>query len=182
MFYPFFHRKNRLTDQFLILDFDGDSLELLPSGAVGQANHEMIVARRGVGRDLQVLTSLETLQTARNRVGKGFVPRSSFVVVVVIAIVMAASVVVVVTFVAVVVVAIGTVAVVVEIAVDFDGVVAQFLIVAENVVEGNDFATLIDLTIDRIGRDSLVGNDGLRHVAVVVIAAASRKTKCYSTD
>ena len=156
----FFIRKIAFLAIFALLqNLDGDGLELLPSGAVGDANHEMIVAGRGVGRDFQVVASHEALHLVGNFIRECRFPRGSLVVVVV-------AMFVVVTF--VVVVALGAVAVVVEIAVDFEGIAAQSAIVGEHIVECDDLATMVGLAVDGVGGNAFVGNNGRCHVAGVI--------------
>ena len=51
--------------------FDGDSVQLLPTGAVGEANHEVIVAGSSIGRNLDVVMGVVLAQTGRD--GKALV-------------------------------------------------------------------------------------------------------------
>ena len=157
--------------------FDGDSVQLLPTGAVGEANHEVIVAGSSIGRNLDVVMGVVLAQTGRD--GKALVidPGCAFAVfvfmfVLVMVVTLAHLVVV------VVIVGLGAMRVVVEVVVNFDIVVAQFLIVGHDVVEGDDVARMVLLTVDGVGGDALVADDGRCHVLVVIVATASIETNC----
>jgi hypothetical protein len=67
--------------------------------------------------------------------------------------------------------------VVVEIVVYLDVEIAQLLVVKHDVVEGDDVARVVLLTIDGIGGDAVSANDRRCHVFVVV-TAASIETQC----
>ena len=66
----------------------------------------------------------------------------------------------------------------VKVVVYLDIVGTKFLVVGHDVVERDDFATVIHLAVDGIGCDALVADDGLLHVFLHLVIAAAARTKC----
>ena len=123
-------------------------MELLLTGTVSEADHKVIVARIDVIGNLNIDSCVVLTQTSRNCVVAVKYPwvlwlflrfsgafRSS-----------------------------GAVGVVVEVIVNLDVVVAQFLIVGHDVVEGDDVSAVVLLAVNGINNDTLVADDGLLHV------------------
>ena len=137
-------------------------MELLPTGTVGESDHEVIVTGIDVGRNLNVDSCIVLALTGRNCVVAVINPgvlrlflrihgafRSS-----------------------------GAVGVMVEVVVNLDVVVAKFLIVGHDIVEGDDVAAVVLLTINGIGNDTLIADDGLLHVLLRLVIAAAARTEC----
>jgi hypothetical protein len=68
--------------------------------------------------------------------------------------------------------------VVVKVVVNLNVVVAQFMVVGHNVVEGDDVPSVVLLTVNRVGCDTLVADDGLLHVFLHLVIAAAARTEC----
>ena len=66
--------------------------------------------------------------------------------------------------------------VMVEVVVNLDVVVAQFHIVGENIVEGDDVAGMILLALHGVGRDTLFRDDRQRHIARIVVVGTAART------
>lgn len=60
----------------------------------------------------------------------------------------------------------------VEVVVNLNVVIAQFHIVGHDVVEGDDVARMILLTVDGVSGDTFSTDDGRCHVFVVIFAAS----------
>ena len=137
-------------------------MELLPTGTVGETNHEVIVAGIDVGRNLNIDSGIVLAQSGRNGVIAVIDPGVLRLFLRVYR-----------TF-----CGSGAVGVVVEIVVNLDVVVAQFLIVSHDVMEGDDFATVILLAVNGIGNDTLIADDGLLHVLLLLVIAAAARAEC----
>ena len=137
-------------------------MELLPTGTVGEADHEMVIARIDVGGNLDIDSGIVPAQTGRNGVVAVIDPgilrlflrlHGTFH-------------------------GSGAVRVMVEVVVNLDVVGTKFLVVGHDVVEGDDVATVVLLTVDGVGGDTLVADDGLLHVFLRLVIIAAARTEC----
>ena len=137
-------------------------MELLPTSTVGEADHEMIVARIDVGRNLNIDSCIILSLTSRNGEVAVIYPRVLWLFLRIYGTFRSS----------------GAVGVVVEIVVNLNVVVAQFLIVGHDVMEGDDVASVVLLAVDGVGGDPLVADDGLLHILLRLVIAAAARTEC----
>ena len=123
-------------------------MELLPTGTVGEADHEMVIAGIDVGGNLNIDSCIVLALTGRNGVVAVIDPGVLRLLLRIDRTFCGCS----------------AVGVVVEVVVNLDVVVAQFLIVGHDVVEGDDVSAVVLLAVNGISNDTLVADDGLLHV------------------
>ena len=132
---------------------------MLPTGTVGHADHEVVVARVDVGGNLDELSRRERGGTRWD--GKILVvdPRVDGVLLGIHLTLHRR----------------GTVGVMVEIVVNLDVVVTQFVVVAQQIAERHLFATTEGLAVGGTGIFDRIGDGGFGHVFLVVRAATGRQ-------
>ena len=147
---------------YLLYYLYGHGVELLPAGMVGKSDHEVIVAWVDVGRNLDIYSGIVLLLTRWDGIIAVVNPRILGLLLRIQRTVGGSS----------------TMSVVVKVVVNLDVVVAQFMVVGHNVVEGDDVPSVVLLTVNRVGCDTLVADDGLLHVFLHLVIAAAARTEC----
>ena len=139
-------------------DFDGDSMQLLPTGSIGQAYHEVIVAGINVGRYGNLYVGLILALTFRDAEVLVVDPGLHGCLVGILWALYDR----------------GAMGVVVEVVVNLDVELSQLHIVGEKIMHRHRFTTMVHLAVDGIGHDALFADDGHLHILVIAIRTAAR--------